>query len=120
MAKHKPDWNGAYCRYHFWQRSGAMEYVGGRTPLLETRTKLKEQKEHNKKTNKLEKLNDYNKLVLARSEFSTVTMFWAGIECFLVEEFSTGKFRVSLSSTSRELMKSLFKSGRVIWQTMED
>jgi hypothetical protein len=114
MAKNKPDWNGAYCRYHFWQWSGAEEYEGGRTPLMDVRKKLKENKELAKLT-KLEKLSAYNKAVLARTTLSTTTMYWTGTECFLIEEFSNGTHRVSLSTTSRDYMKTLFKSGRVMW-----
>jgi hypothetical protein len=116
MATNKPDWNGAMCRYHFAQWSGLEEYHGGRTPLMDVRKKLKENKELAKLT-RTEKLSVYNKTVLARTTMSTTTMYWTGTECFLIEEFSNGTYRESLSSTSRDYMKTLFTSGRVMWRT---
>lgn len=66
-------------------------------------------------TSRHQKRQHYNKVVLKSSPESTVTMYFCGMEVFLIEDYPDGTFRQSLQSASTTHMKNLFKMNRVPW-----
>lgn len=67
-------------------------------------------------TDRLQKLQVYNKLVLSETDKSKVTMFFSGADVFLIEDFPDGTFRESLQCSSTKRMKDLFIAGQVPWR----
>ena len=104
------------CRYHFWQRTGTVEYDRGRTPLQNIRGKLKYDKEQAKLPS-IQRLHEYNKAVLKHEDTRIATLFWNGRECFVVEEYPNGTYKQSIAYTDRERLKMHYWMRKLQWQS---
>jgi hypothetical protein len=67
-------------------------------------------------TDRAQKRQVYNKVVLKSTGESVVTMYFSGSEVFLIEDYPDGTYRQSLQSSSTSRMKALFEANRVPWR----